>query len=114
MSEGAVRDDAAGHRFLLEVESREAELVYRREGGRLVLVHTGVPDALSGRGIGGRLVAAAVERARRDELVLVPVCPYARRWLEKHPDEVGGVSIDWPSAEPPDAEVGSEEASRRG
>jgi hypothetical protein len=27
----------------------------------------------------------------------VPLCPFARSWLEKHPDEIGAVSIDWPS-----------------
>jgi hypothetical protein len=63
------------------------------------LVHTEVPDGLSGQGIGGRLVAAAVERALGESLTLVPVCPYARRWLEDHPDDVAGVSIDWRPAQ---------------
>jgi uncharacterized protein len=101
VSEGAVVDDAVNHRFVLEAGAGEAELVYRRNGRRLVLVHTGVPEALSGRGMGGRLVATAVERARQEDLLLVPVCPYVRRWLEKHPDVAATVSIDWPPAEPP-------------
>ena len=96
MSEAAVVDDDANHRFLLEAEGNEAELIYRINGRRLVLVHTEVPEALGGRGIGGRLVTAAVERARRDELTLVPVCPYARHWLETHPDAAADLSIDWP------------------
>jgi len=108
----AIIDDAVNHRFLLEADGQEAELVYRRNGRRLVLVHTGVPEALSGQGIGGRLVAEAVERARRDSLVLVPVCPYARKWLESHPDAAAGTSIDWEATEPPAAR--SEEDSRHG
>ena len=77
-----------------------AELVYRRRADRLILVHTGVPETLAGQGLGGRLVAAAVERAAREHLTLVPLCPFARDWLERHPDAAATVNIDW--GEPPD------------
>lgn len=94
---GAVVDDTAHGRFLLVQDGTEAELTYRRVGRRLVLVHTGVPEALGGRGIGGELVGAAVETARREGLTLVPYCAFARRWLERHADDAGGVTIDWPA-----------------
>lgn len=97
--EHAVVDDTGSHRFRYEEDGVEAELVYRAAPGRLTLVHTGVPDALGGRGIGGRLVRAAVERAVRTGETIAPGCPYARAWLEKHPDEAAAVAIDW--AEPP-------------
>ena len=100
LTEPAVVDEASNHRFVLTVGGHEAELVYRTNGRRLVLVHTEVPEPLGGQGIGGLLVSAAAERARREDLILVPVCPYARQWLEKHPDAAEGASIDWPPAEP--------------
>ena len=90
-----VTDDAEQHRFLHTEQGMDSQLVYRSEGGRLTLVHTEVPDELEGRGIGGRLVQAAVERARTSGETVVPRCPYARKWLQDHPDEVAGVSIDW-------------------
>lgn len=96
MSDPTVTDDAARHRFELELDGRLAELVYRLDGDRLVLVHTGVPDELGGRGLGGVLVRAALERAAAESLTLVPECPFARAWLEKHPDDAAGVTIDWP------------------
>lgn len=92
-----IRDDRDAGRFLLEIDGMEAELVYRSEGDRLVLVHTGVPDELGGQGIAGRLVRAAVARARDEGLTIVPWCPYARSWIEGHPDEVEGLTIDWDS-----------------
>jgi predicted GNAT family acetyltransferase len=91
-----VVDNEAASRFELEVDGQLAELVYDLRGERLVLIHTGVPDELGGRGIGGLLVQAAVDRATAEDLVIVPQCSYARAWLEKHPDEAAGVSIDWP------------------
>jgi uncharacterized protein len=71
-----------------------AELVYLIDGKRLVLVHTGVPDELGGRGLGGELVRAALEKARAEDLVIDPQCPFARGWLDKHPDEHQGVLIE--------------------
>ena len=95
MTETDVRDDTAEHRFVHVEAGLEAQLVYRTRADRLVLVHTEVPEELGGRGLGGRLVRAAVERARSTGETLVPVCPFARKWLRDHPDEVAGVDVDW-------------------
>jgi predicted GNAT family acetyltransferase len=62
---------------------------------RLVLIHTEVPLELEGRGIGGRLVSAAVDRAVREGLTLVPLCPFARGWLKRHPEAASRAVIDW-------------------
>jgi predicted GNAT family acetyltransferase len=90
-----VTDNQAESRFELTEEGHLAELVYEAGKGRLVLVHTGVPDELGGRGLGGVLVKAALERARDEGLTIVPKCPFARSWLEKHRDELGDVAIEW-------------------
>jgi predicted GNAT family acetyltransferase len=81
-----VIDNTDASRFELRADGWLAELVYRLRGDRLVLVHTEVPVELEGRGIGGRLVTAAVDRAAREGLTLVPLCPFARDWLERHPE----------------------------
>jgi predicted GNAT family acetyltransferase len=87
-------ENVAENRFELTREGHTAELTYTIDGDRLVLLHTEVPKALGGQGIGGELVQAAVRRAARDQLTILPRCPYARRWLEKHPDLVGDVAIE--------------------
>ena len=89
-----VVDETRNSRFVLEPDVG-AELRYRVNGNRFVLVHTEVPDELRGRGIGGRLVRAAVERAGLEDMTVVPLCRYARRWLETHPDLAAPVAIDW-------------------
>ena len=55
----------------------------------------------SSQGVGGRLVEAALAKARTDKLTIVPWCPYARRWLQEHPDEARKVTIDWETPRPP-------------
>ena len=96
-----VVDDTAGSRFVISEGRTEAELIYARQGDRLILVHTEVPEVWGGHGIGGRLVRAGVARAKADGLTVVPWCPYARRWLKEHPDEAAAVSIDWETPRPP-------------
>ena len=93
-----VTDNPAESRFELRDDGHLAELLYRLNGKRLVLIHTETPVELEGRGFGGRLVAAAVDRAAREGLTVVPLCPFARGWLERHADEAAKATIDWGKA----------------
>jgi len=90
-----VADNQAESRFELWAGGRLAELLYRRHGNRLVLIHTEVPEELEGRGLGGALVTAAIDRAAREGMTVVPLCPFARGWLRRHPDVAGRAAIDW-------------------
>lgn len=98
-----ITDNRTASRFELAAEGKLAELVYRQHGNRLVLIHAGVPSELGGRGLGGALVAAALDRAKRDGLTVVPLCPFARVWLERHPDAAAKVTIDWNANQEPNA-----------
>jgi predicted GNAT family acetyltransferase len=89
-----VTNDAEHKRYEVRVDGHVAILDYRVEEGRLVLVHTEVPDELGGQGIGGKLVAAAVADAAARGLIVVPLCPFARRWLADHPDEAAAVRVE--------------------
>jgi uncharacterized protein len=90
-----VTDNQSESRFRLQANGSEAELAYHINGRRLVLIHTEVPPEMEGRGVGGRMVAAAVDRAVREDMTLVPACPFARAWLERHADQASRVAIDW-------------------
>ena len=94
-SEPEVVNEAGEHRYVYRLGGADAQLVYRRKGKRLILVHTEVPDELAGRGVGGRLVRAAVDDARSNGWTIAPWCPFARKWLENHPDVVAGLVVDW-------------------
>jgi predicted GNAT family acetyltransferase len=97
----SVVDDLGNSRLVVRGQGSEAELVYEVDGAKLLLLHTGVPEAFRGQGVGGRLVSAAVAKARSGGLTIVPWCPYARRWLQDHPGEAEGVSVDFDA--PPSA-----------
>lgn len=88
-------DEERRSRYVATIEGTEAELVYRRDGDGLVLIHTGVPDELEGRGVGGALVRHAVDDAVARGLRVVVQCPFARTWLRRHPEVAERVEIDW-------------------
>jgi predicted GNAT family acetyltransferase len=92
-----VQDDRERHRFALEVEGHLAHLDYRQEADRLVLVHTEVPEALGGRGLGGTLVEAAVDAAAAQGLIVVAECSFAAQWLERHPDVAARAEVVLPA-----------------
>ena len=81
----AIRHDAQRQRFETEVEGHAARLEYHLKGDVLVIVHTGVPEAIGGRGIAGKLVQAAVDFAQAHGLKIDPRCAYAEAWMRRHP-----------------------------
>jgi predicted GNAT family acetyltransferase len=96
-----ITDNQAESRLELRAGDRLAELAYRRNGRRLVLIHTEVPPELEGRGIGGALVSAAIDRAAQDGMTIVPRCPFACSWLQRHPDAASRVTVDWGAGSAP-------------
>ncbi len=91
----AVTDEVDQQRFVYREDGHEAELSYRVNGDRLILTHTGVPEELGGKGVGGKLVQAVVDRAAASGETVAPWCPFVRSWLERHPDEAATITIDW-------------------
>lgn len=72
-------------RYTLMLDGHTAELTYSRLGSTsIILDHTGVPDALRGRGAGEKLVARAVADARSEGIKIVPLCPFAKAQIARH------------------------------
>ena len=79
-------------RFTVEMDGHQAELDYRLRDGKLVIEHTGVPEAIGGRGVAAKLVAAALDHARNSGLKVVPACSYAAEYVRRHPQYADLVS----------------------
>ena len=65
---------------------RLAEMTYTVAGSRVIIDHTTVDEVLRGKGAGAQLVRAAVEWARKENVKLLPLCPYARSVFDKTPE----------------------------
>lgn len=80
-----ITHDPSTQRFTTQVDGHDAELVYRLQDGRLFIDHTGVPEAIGGRGIAADLVKAVLEYARAEGLRVVPACSYSAEYVRRHP-----------------------------
>ena len=83
-----VTDNAEQRRY----EARQGSEVvgfssYRLNSGRMTLIHTEVASALEGQGIGSQLVAGALDDIRRRGLTILPICPFVRAYLRRHPED---------------------------
>ncbi len=71
-------------RFETTVEGISAFLTYTLEEKVLTLLHTEVPPALEGRGIGSRLAGSALDYARQQDLKVVAKCSFVAKYIERH------------------------------
>ncbi len=84
-----VHHDADARRFHTRVDGHEAELLYSLRDGRMTINHTGVPDAIGGRGVAAALVKSALELARAQGWRVVPACSYSAAYVQRHPEYAG-------------------------
>ena len=80
-----VRDNTQRHRFELDADGHVAFSEYKRMYGVLTIMHTEVPAALGGKGIGSALVRGLLDIARAQGLKVVPKCPFVAGYIDKHP-----------------------------
>ena len=81
-----VTHNEEAQRFELLVDGHRALTTYRRFPGRIVLVHTEVPQPLEGHGLAARLARFALDFARVNHLRVVSLCPYVSNFIHKHPE----------------------------
>ncbi|WP_019516712.1 GNAT family N-acetyltransferase [Sphingomonas sp. Mn802worker] len=82
----SVIDNKAEQEFELTVDGYRAVAAYQLEGDTIVFTHTEVPPAIEGRGVGTKLIQAALDSARDRGLKVVPQCPFVRAYMDKHPE----------------------------
>ena len=74
-------------RFAIEVDGQPAGFAqFVDHDGRRVFFHTEVDDAYAGQGLASIVVREALDATREAGLRAVPVCPYVKGWVDKHPD----------------------------
>lgn len=53
----------------------------------IIFSHTEVDDRFGGRGVGGALARFALDDVRSEGTHrVIPLCPFIKRWIDKHPD----------------------------
>lgn len=66
------------------------EMTYTYAGPvKAIFDHTFVDDSMRGQNVGRLMLDKAAEWMRKDEIKLIPLCPYVKGQVIKHPDLYG-------------------------
>jgi predicted GNAT family acetyltransferase len=85
--EPTVTDEPERSRYEIRDGDRLLGLAaYQRRGDQVVFTHTEVDDTAGHSGLGSRLVRGALDDVRSSGGTVVPMCPFVRGWIERHPE----------------------------
>ena len=79
-----VKIDEKGKRFFTTVDGYEAYLEYLLKGNNIIFTHTYTPVELRGKGLAGQVVRFAFDYAKKQNLKVIPLCPYITTFLKKN------------------------------
>ena len=80
----AIQHDAPKQCFFLFVDAQRCVLDYTLQDQVMTITHTGVPDALGGRGLAAQLTKFALDHARAQQWKIIPRCSYAAVYVQRH------------------------------
>ena len=87
MSEVAVTDNAEAERYEIRVDGSLAGFAeYRGHTDTRTFTHTEIDERYEGRGLGCELVKQALDDVRRQGVQVIPICPFVKAYLGKHPE----------------------------
>lgn len=76
--------ESKGRFYINDGNEAVAEMTYSKAGEQKIIIdHTEVNDQYRGKNLGLKLVAAAVQFARKNNIKIMPLCPFAKRVFEK-------------------------------
>lgn len=82
-----VRDNSDESRYEARLDDQPVGFAYyRAEPGRVIFTHTEVRAEAEGKGVGSALVRWALDDVRRRGLAVVPLCPFVRGFISRHPE----------------------------
>lgn len=79
-----ITNNQLAERFEIASGTNVAFLEYVVIGSLMTLVHTVVPNELSGKGFGGELVKFALGYAKQNKLKVVAHCEFAQSYIMRH------------------------------
>lgn len=81
-----LKNNRINKQFEYHIEGHIPRVEYIRAKEKIFLTHTEVPEKLEGQGIASQLVKAVLEEIERQDLTLVPLCPFVAGYIKRHPE----------------------------
>jgi predicted GNAT family acetyltransferase len=84
---------------LLDADTVIGQAAYMDDvgAGQRIFYHTAIDEEYGGRGLAGKLAAQALDETVAAGLLIVPVCPFIKKYLGKHPGYAPNVVAPTPA-----------------
>ena len=79
-----VAHDENKKQFIISIDNIEAYVDYNIEDKRMNLYHTYTDPELRGKGLAAKVVIAALQYARKNNLKVEPGCTYVQSFISRH------------------------------
>ena len=73
--------------FVKEGEEQLGEMVLSISDKNLTVYHTEVSPKAEGKGLAKKMLESMVDYARKNNLQVIPLCPFVRVQFERHPQQ---------------------------
>lgn len=93
MDTAEMRLDPKGHGgfFIMDGDDQLGEMEISISGNDLTVYHTEVSSKAEGKGLGKKLLAAMSDYARKNNLKVIPLCPFVHGQFKRRPDEYADI-----------------------
>ena len=82
-----IDDKKNGAFIVLDGDKKAGEMAYVWAGAEKIIIdHTEVDEAYGGQGVGKQAFLALVDWTRKENIKVIPLCPFSKAQLEKNPD----------------------------
>ena len=86
-----LNDKGHGGFYISDGSEQLGEMEISIVGNRLTAFHTEVSPKAEGKGFAKMLLNAMVDHARKNDLKVIPLCPYVHLQFKRHPEEFADV-----------------------
>lgn len=81
-------DETKRGAFIIEDDKHQlGEMIVHLEKKDMVIESTRVNKEMRGRNLGKKLLDTMVDHARKNNYMVIPICPYVKGHFNKHPEE---------------------------
>jgi predicted GNAT family acetyltransferase len=93
MNEVTLKLNEKGHGafFIMNGEQQLGEMVVSVSGKTLTVYHTEVAAEAEGKGLAKNMLNAMVDYVRKNNLKVIPLCPYVHAQFQRHPADYADV-----------------------
>jgi predicted GNAT family acetyltransferase len=88
-----LNENNRGAFFITDNDEKIAEMDIGITGDTLIAYHTEVSPKQEGKGLAKALLAAMTTHARKNNLKVLPLCPYVHAQFKRHPEEYADIWV---------------------